>query len=212
LPIFNSREDHTRFLARYSLACRANNEGAPEDLVRICPLALACTAADWFLDIDVLERLTWQFLSHAFVKRFGTNKLLDSPIRNLSTIKMKHNENVREYIDRFNKNWHTCENEPHLTNTVTWFISGLARGIRREVKKASTYASLAKVYDAAMEIKDEYAAYGDDVEIDRKARKGNQSSVKGISSPIQGSTSNIGADEVREIAREVTRQNQEEVL
>ena len=29
---------------------------------------------------------------------------------------------------------------------------------------------------------------------------------------MQGSSSNIGADEVREIAREVTWQNQEEVL
>ena len=53
LPIFNGREDPTRFLARYSLACRANNEGAPEDLVRIFPLALAGTGADWFLDMDV---------------------------------------------------------------------------------------------------------------------------------------------------------------
>ena len=32
LPIFNDKEDPTRFLARYSLACRANNEGAPDDL------------------------------------------------------------------------------------------------------------------------------------------------------------------------------------
>ena len=71
-------------------------------MVRIFPLALAGTAADWFLDMDVPERLTWQFLSHAFVKRFRTDKLLDSSIRKLSTIKMKHNENVREYIDRFN--------------------------------------------------------------------------------------------------------------
>jgi hypothetical protein len=212
LSIFNGREDPTRFLARYSLACRANNEGAPEDLVRIFPLALAGTAADWFLDMDVPERLTWQFLSQAFVKRFGTDKLLDSPIRRLSTIKMKHNENVREYIDRFNRIRHTCENEPHLTHTVTWFISGLSRGIRRELKKASTYSSLTEVYDAAMEVEDEYAASGDDIEVDREVRKGNRSSVKGFPSLVQGSSSNIGADEVREIAREVTRQNQEEVL
>ena len=36
--------------------------------------------------------------------------------------------------------------------------------------------------------------------------------MKGFPSHEQGSSSNIGADEVREIAREVTRQNQEEVL
>ena len=36
--------------------------------------------------------------------------------------------------------------------------------------------------------------------------------MKGISSPLQGSTSNIGVNEVQEIVREVTRQNQEEVL
>ena len=86
--------------------------------------------------------------------RVGTDKLLNSPIRRLSTIKMKHNENVREYIDRFNQVRHTCENEPHLTHMVTWFISGLSRGIRRELKKASTYSSLTEVYDAAMEIDD----------------------------------------------------------
>ena len=53
LPIFNGKEDPTRFLARYSLACRANNEGAPKDLVRIFPLALAGTTGDWFLDMDI---------------------------------------------------------------------------------------------------------------------------------------------------------------
>ena len=53
LRIFNGREDPTRFLARYSLACRANNEGAPKYLLRIFSLALASNAADWFLDMDV---------------------------------------------------------------------------------------------------------------------------------------------------------------
>ena len=78
---------------------------------------------------------------------------------------MNHNENVREYIDRFYQIRHTCENEPHLTHTVTWFISRLFRGIMRELKKASSYSSLTEIYDAAMEIEDEYATFGDDVEI-----------------------------------------------
>jgi len=47
LPIFNGRDDPTRFLARYCLTCQANNEGAPEDFVRIFPLALAGTVANW---------------------------------------------------------------------------------------------------------------------------------------------------------------------
>ena len=102
--------------------------------------------------------LSWEYLSNAFIKRFGTDKLLDSPIRKLSTIKMQHSENVREYIDRFNHIRHTCLNEPHLTHTITWFISGLTRGIRREMKKASTYASLTIAYDVAMKIEDEYFA------------------------------------------------------
>ena len=58
LSIFNGKEDPTKLLARYSLACRANNEGALEDLVRIFPLALAGTTTDWFLDMDIPERLT----------------------------------------------------------------------------------------------------------------------------------------------------------
>jgi len=112
LPIFNGREDPTRFLARYSSTCQTNNEGAPDDLVRIFPLALTGTSTNWFLDMDVPERLSWEFLSNAFIKRIGTNKLLDSPICKLNTIKM------------------------------TWFISRLARGIRREMKMTTTYASL----------------------------------------------------------------------
>jgi len=119
LPIFNGREDPTRFLARYYLACRANNEGAPDDLVRIFPLALTGIATDWFLDMDVPQRLTWEFLSNTFIKGFGIDKLLDSPIHKLNTIKMRHNETVREYIDRFNRIRHTCLNEPHLTHTMT---------------------------------------------------------------------------------------------
>jgi len=69
--------------------------------------------------MDVLERLTWDFLSNAFNKRFATYKLLDSHIRKLNTIKMRHNENVKEYIHKFNHIRHTCLNEPHLTHTVT---------------------------------------------------------------------------------------------
>ena len=115
LPIFNGREDPTRFLVRYSLACRAN-EGAPDDLAKIFPLALIGTTTNWFLDMDAPKRLTWEFLSNAFIKRFGTYKLLDSLIRKLNTIKMRHSENVREYIDRFNHIRHTCLNEPHLTH------------------------------------------------------------------------------------------------
>ena len=63
-----------------------------------------------------------------------------------------------------------------------------------------------------MEVEDEYVASGDDIEVNREVRKGNRSSVKEFLSLVQGSSSNIGADEVREITREVTRQNQEEVL
>jgi len=46
---------------------------------------------------------------------------------------------------------------------VTWFISWLARGIRREMKKATTYASLTEVYDVAMDVDDDYATSADDV-------------------------------------------------
>ena len=76
------------------------------------------------------------------------------------------------------------------------------------MKKATTYASLTAVYDAAMEVEDEYFASGDDAKVDVEVRKGHISSIKGNTSPTQGSTSNIGVEEVRE----VTRQNQEEVL
>jgi hypothetical protein len=146
------------------LACRANNEGTGADLIRLFPLALTGTAADWFLDMEETDRVTWAQLEEAFCKRFGTDKLLDSPIRKLSTIKMKHNENVREYIDRFNRIRHLCPNEPHLTHTITWFISGLSRGIQREMKKATTYESLKAAFEAAMDIDDEYAASGSDTD------------------------------------------------
>ena len=92
-----------RYLARYKLACRANNEGSGADLIRLFPLALTGPATDWFLDMEETNRTTWAQLEKSFCKRFGTNKLLDSPIRKLSTIKIKHNENVREYIDRFDR-------------------------------------------------------------------------------------------------------------
>jgi len=86
---------------------------------------------------------------------------------------------------------------------VTWFISRLARGIRREMKKATTYASLTIVSDVAMEVEDEYVASGDDVEVDVEVRKVHRSSIKGNTSPTQDSTSNIGVEEVREIERKL---------
>ena len=103
LPTYNGREDPARNLARYKLACRANNEGAEHDLLRLFPLALTGVAVDWFLDMDEADRATWALLETAFIKRFGSDKLMDSPIRRLSTILMKPNENVHEYIDRFNR-------------------------------------------------------------------------------------------------------------
>ena len=108
--------------------------------------------------------MTWTQLEEEFCKRFGTNELLDNPIRKLSTIKIKHNENVQEYIDRFNRIRHICPNEPHLTHTITWFISGLSRGIRREMKKATNYESLKAAFEAAMDIEDEYATSGSDTD------------------------------------------------
>ena len=94
LPTYNGREDPIRYLVRYKLACRANNEGTGADLIKLFPLALTGTVVDWFLDMEETDRVTWAQLEEAFCKRFGTDKLLDSPIRKLSTIKIKHNKNV----------------------------------------------------------------------------------------------------------------------
>ena len=58
LPIYNGREDPTRFLARYTLARKANNKGAQDDLVRKFPSALIGIAVEWFINMDVSERLT----------------------------------------------------------------------------------------------------------------------------------------------------------
>ena len=103
LPTYNGREDPARYLAKYQLACRANNEGVGHDLLRLFPLVLTGVVVDWFLDMDEANRATWALLETAFFKRFGSDKLMDSPIRRLSTIRMKQNENVRDYIDRFNR-------------------------------------------------------------------------------------------------------------
>ena len=46
LPTYNGREDPIRYLSRYKLACRANNEGTGADLIRLFPLALIGIAAD----------------------------------------------------------------------------------------------------------------------------------------------------------------------
>ena len=174
-------------------------------------MALVGTTADWFLDMDEVDRLTWTNLERAFCKRFGTDKLLDSPIRKLSTIRMKHSENVREYIDRFNHIRHACPNEPHLSHTITWFISGLSRGIRREMKKTSTYPTLRDAFEATMDLEDEYAASGDESDREHE-RKGRKDSPRRDSPPRPSSSSVIGEAEVREIAREVTKRSHEEVL
>lgn len=150
--IYNRREDPSRFLAWYTLAWRSNNEGAKANLIRLFPLALIGVATNWFLNMDTPNRLTRDLLGRAFIKRFRTYKILDNPIQNLSTIKMRHSENIREYIDRFNCIRHTCPHEPYLTHIIIWFILGLAQGIRREMKKTSTYTFLTEAYDATMEI------------------------------------------------------------
>jgi hypothetical protein len=80
LPTYNGREDPARYLAKYQLACRANNEGVGHDLLRLFPLALTGVATDWFLDMDVLEILTWEYLINVFIKIFGIDKLLDNTI------------------------------------------------------------------------------------------------------------------------------------
>jgi len=103
LPTYNGREDLARYLVRYKLACGAYNEGSKINLLRLFPLALTGIVVDWFLDMDKVDRLAWKFLETAFIKRFGSNKLMDNPIRILNTIHMKHSENVYEYIDHFNR-------------------------------------------------------------------------------------------------------------
>ena len=156
--------------------------------------------------------MTWAQIEEAFCKRFETNKLLDNPIRKLSTIKIKHNKNVREYTDRFNRIRHLCPNKPHITHTITWFISGLSRGIRREMKKATTYESLKAAFEATMDIEDEYVAFESDLDHEIHNRKGRKYSPKITSSPTPSNSSNLGVFEIREIAREVTKQPHEEFL
>ena len=52
------------------------------------------------------------------------------------------------------------------------------------MKKATTYASLTTIYDAAMEIEDEYVASRDDVEVDVEVMKGHRACVKGNTSLV----------------------------
>jgi len=103
LPTYNGREDLARYLVRYKLACGANNDGSEIDLLQLFPLAITRVATDWFLDMDKVDGLTWKLLETTFIKRFGFDKLMDNTIRKLSTIHMKHSENVCEYIDNFNR-------------------------------------------------------------------------------------------------------------
>jgi len=155
--------------------------------------------------MDMPKMLRWEYLGRALIKIFGTDKLLESPIRKLSIIKMRHCENLQEHIDSSNHIRHTKSNEPHITHTITWYVSRLSRGTRREMKKGTTYATLTKSYDTKMKIEDEYATFGDGVEVDLEVRKGKRLSIRGNSSPIQGSFFNIGVDGDRGIAREVSR-------
>ena len=158
------------------------------------------------------DRLTWTNLERVLCKRFGTDKLLDSPIRKLSTIRMKHNENVREYIDRFNRIRHACPEEPHLSHTITWFISGLSRGIHREMKKASTYRALRDAFEAAMDLEDEYAASEDESDRDSYDKRSRREEPRRDSPPKPSTSSVIREADIREIAKEVTKQSHEEVL
>jgi len=59
LHICNFKEDPNRFLERYTLACRANNEGGNTNQVRLFPLALIGFIVNWFLNMDMPQRLRW---------------------------------------------------------------------------------------------------------------------------------------------------------
>jgi len=190
----------------------ANNEVGNANLVRLFPLVVIKTTTDWFFVNGYPRKVNMGVFGQSLIKGFGTDKLLDSPIHKLSTIIMRHSKNVLEYIERFIHIRHTCSNEWHITHIVTWFIFGLSSVMRREMKKASTYATLTEAYDIAMEIEDEYDAAWDDVELDLQVQKGKKFGIRGNLSSIQGSSTNIGAKKSREIVREVTKKNQEEVL
>ena len=120
------------------------------------------------------------------------DKLLDSPIRKLSTIKIKHNENVWDYIDRFNIIRHLNPNKPHLSHTITWFILGLSRGIWREMKKATTYEYLKFSYEVSMDIEDEYVVSGSDTNPKIYQKKEKKPSPNRTSSPTPSNASNLG--------------------
>lgn len=87
-------KENTMYIMCYKLACKTNNEEASTYLLRLFPLALVGLAVDWFIDMDGIGHTTWANLECAFSKRFSLERLQDNPIKCLSTICMKHNENV----------------------------------------------------------------------------------------------------------------------
>jgi len=86
LPIYNGREELLRYLARYMLACTTNNEVLRANFLCLLPLALADTMTKWFLNMEIADRTTWDKLERSFTKIFDIDKILDIPIRKLSTI------------------------------------------------------------------------------------------------------------------------------
>ena len=68
--------------------------------MKLFSMTLYGFAKDWYYNLDPAERMDWATLKTAFIKRFKSMKFSDSPIIQISHIKMGKKEKIRDYVER----------------------------------------------------------------------------------------------------------------
>lgn len=156
MPKYDGSSDPIRFFQIYEQACVIYGENTSEERLKLFPMSLQGAAQDWFFNQSTEERTTWEAVKAALITRFKPAKFLEDPFLLLSKVKMGRREGVRDYIERVKHLRSECNTVLTPDHAVImWFLAGLPRSIRRELKRREQYQTLQEAMDDAIREEDE---------------------------------------------------------
>lgn len=127
LPKLDGNVDPYRFLQTFENACEVYGEYTDDAKVQLFSMTMVDKSREWFFNLDRDDRQDWSELKESFVKRFQPFRLAESLFVKLSNIKMKKDEQVRDYIERFKRLRSQVQEESIEKMLIIWFLVGLPR-------------------------------------------------------------------------------------
>ena len=100
---YNGKTQPSKFLSIYTIAMQAAGAHDDKVLTNYFPLALKPNVMSWLMHLPADSISSWSDLCHEFVGTFTGGHQAHGQASDLHIIPQKEGENLRKYIQRFNR-------------------------------------------------------------------------------------------------------------